>query len=380
MKVRATNYLLSVIVAPVMLATNSFAAPVINNVTGSLTNGQTLTISGTGFGVKAVTKPVYWDTVDNVSLYNNLANGATIPTKEGSWVDRTAINSSSPWQYNSSQDMGTSNGVFALTTTEGRNGSKGYKSKGSSGTATKQATLEGLNFTPTGKVYMSWWWKPSSDPGAGVWSGNMGKYMRFAKASDQANYTSSWSTHGFMVYVGSTGYCSSTPNGGFDATWLDFGKVNDWNFHEAWIDSTNRTMSLKINGKSVVNGGSWSQCAAFNFDQVWKVGWDGGGTAPLAITTWMDDVYVDNTFSRVMICDNANYSNVTKCEMQPPINIWNDNQIQVTVNQGSFANNSTGYLYVVDSNGNVSTSKQISFGSSGGNTAITPPTGLKVVN
>ena len=60
-----------------------------------------------------------------------------------------------------------------------------------------------------------------------------------------------------------------------------------------------------------------------------------------------------------------------------------DKQIQITVNQGSFPDNSSAYLYVVDAGGNVSPGKQIKFGSSDdGNVAISvPPTpNLSITN
>jgi hypothetical protein len=76
-----------------------------------------------------------------------------------------------------------------------------------------------------------------------------------------------------------------------------------------------------------------------------------GGTE--AITLW-DDIYLDNTWARVEMGDNADYDSCTHREIQIP-SAWSDTSITVTVNQGSFMNGGTAYLFVVDADGNVNT-------------------------
>lgn len=62
---------------------------------------------------------------------------------------------------------------------------------------------------------------------------------------------------------------------------------------------------------------------------------------------YFDDVYVDSTFSRVMLCNNATYASATICEPQIPSS-WADGSIIVTVNQGALPDG-TAYLFVFDS-------------------------------
>ena len=62
---------------------------------------------------------------------------------------------------------------------------------------------------------------------------------------------------------------------------------------------------------------------------------------------YFDDLYVDNTFSRVMLCNNATYTSATICEPQIP-SAWAAGEITVTVNQGALPNG-TAYLFVFDS-------------------------------
>ncbi len=71
-----------------------------------------------------------------------------------------------------------------------------------------------------------------------------------------------------------------------------------------------------------------------------------------------------------MIGNASTYASSTHFEMQPPT-AWSDSSVTVTVNQGSFADGSTAYLYLIDANGNVSAGNQITFGSSGFSTSGT---------
>ncbi|MBE2886736.1 hypothetical protein [Geobacter anodireducens] len=345
---------------PLLVPLGALAAPSITSMSNSaLTNGQVVTISGSGFGTKSTVAPQFWDTVENQTAYSSLANGATVPTGSGK-----------PWESQCTWDGGACV-KYSTTASEQR----GLSTATYRATTTTQGLLEGRRITGTNKIYVSWWWKPASNPVTGDHSS---KFLRLSNNADVTNKTFSWTQMQDYIYRTDQGYCQ---NGA--AHWANWnGNVNQWNFHEVWIDGATRTYTIKINGKATANNVSWSSCTAFNFDYVWMIGWDGGGNSPPAITSWLDDIYVDNTLSRVMICDNANFSSATKCEMQIPTNTWTDGQLQVAVNQGSFPTNSTAYLYVVDANGSPSASKQITFGaSSGGGTAtIAPPSGLKVVN
>lgn len=69
---------------------------------------------------------------------------------------------------------------------------------------------------------------------------------------------------------------------------------------------------------------------------------------------YFDDVYVDTTFSRVMICNDSTYSSATICEPQIPT-VWDigGGSITVTVNQGALSLG-TNYLYVFDSDNEAS--------------------------
>ncbi|MGH9160547.1 MAG: hypothetical protein ACRD2X_11270 [Vicinamibacteraceae bacterium] len=98
------------------------------------------------------------------------------------------------------------------------------------------------------------------------------------------------------------------------------------------------------------------------------------------------DMYLDTTFSRVMLGNASTLEDSTKREVQSPTK-WSDSSITLSVNLGIFNEGETAYVYVVDSNGNVNEKGYpIRVGGSGGGPAPDPdptapkaPTSLRVV-
>jgi hypothetical protein len=68
---------------------------------------------------------------------------------------------------------------------------------------------------------------------------------------------------------------------------------------------------------------------------------------------YFDDLYVDTFWQRVVVGDNIIYADCTNREIQIPT-AWSSTDITATYNQGSFANDDPMYLFVIDSEGNVS--------------------------
>ena len=71
------------------------------------------------------------------------------------------------------------------------------------------------------------------------------------------------------------------------------------------------------------------------------------------VEMWIDDVYIDITRARVMIGDNAVYANCTNREIQIPT-AWATDEVTVTENDGAFTAGDTAYLFVINSDGEVS--------------------------
>ncbi len=77
-----------------------------------------------------------------------------------------------------------------------------------------------------------------------------------------------------------------------------------------------------------------------------------GGTYHCNSNSWtyLDDVYVDTTFSRVILANSASYAYATILEPQIP-SFWSDGSITVAVNLGRIPAE-TAYLFVFDSGNN----------------------------
>lgn len=98
-----------------------------------------------------------------------------------------------------------------------------------------------------------------------------------------------------------------------------------------------------------------------------------GGSSTIA---QYDDVYIDNTWARIELGDNPNYSSCTHREIQVP-SAWSPTSVTVTVNTGSFSTSDSAYLFVVNEDGTPSVGYPVTIGESGGGGGpMTGPTNL----
>ena len=97
---------------------------------------------------------------------------------------------------------------------------------------------------------------------------------------------------------------------------------------------------------------------------------------PTKAWRYFSDIYMDSTFSRVILANNANYELATKKEPQIPT-AWSNDSITFTVNLGKLPLGSTPYLFVFDSNNNHNpVGYQVQLPES---SAPAPPAGLRIV-
>ena len=340
-------------------STNGWAAPAINSVSGTIGHNQSVTISGSGFGSKPKPSPILWDTVDNIPSYSGLSDGATIP-----------MGGSNPWPSPYGNSSGGNHVKYETSDSQRGVSTAMYKASNQ-----VMAYLDGLTWTATNYVYVSWWWKPATSFLSGDHSS---KILRMSNSSNETTKTFSWTQMHNYIW-NDPNYCG--------IEWENWnGNINNWNFIEAWFNSADRTYVLRING-SVLTSHSWSSCSASNFNELWKIGFDGGGTSPPSLTWWMDDIYVDSSFARIMLGNASTYAASTHFEMQVPT-AWSNSSVSVKVNTGAFAANQQAYLYVVDANGNInSQGYPITIGGGGARGALPPaqdnppsaPSGLRII-
>ncbi|MEZ5543294.1 MAG: hypothetical protein R3F42_14830 [Pseudomonadota bacterium] len=311
-------------ISALLFVTQSYAAPAINGVTGVLDNNNSIAISGSGFGTKSTVAPVLWDKVDNIAAYSKLANGASIPVGGANPFDQNeGPNGSGAVKYNTSDPQrGNSTAQYS---------------------AANRGVLGGLTWSATDYTYVSWWFKYDRSVSGGDHSS---KWIRLSDSSDLTGHTFSWTQmHNYLV--GSGTECT--------LVWATTGNSpNEWLFYEAWFDTAAKKYIVRVNGK-IVSNSSWTSSCSYQINELWKIGFDGGGNSPPSMAWWMDDIYVDRSFARVMLGNAPTYSGSDQFEMQVP-SAWSASSISVTVNTGAFNSGSTAYLYIVDANGNVNNS------------------------
>lgn len=346
-----------VVAIALFTAVHAIAAPTVNNISGTISHGQTVSISGAAFGTKSTAVPQLWDTVDN--KYTGLSHGATIPIGKNA----NCITGTCPWDSN-----GSGQNLTKYWTAEQRHSRSTAIYHAQTTTNTWEAGMAGHTLTGATQIYLAWWTKiePNINGGGG---GNSSKILRLSGSAyhgDPGRQTLSWDPNSGAggVYAYDNQYCQ---------TYLDSGPDTgdgNWHFIEIWANQNSKFIKVAVDGADKPTL-STATCGAWNWDYIWKIGAERGGTSPPLFELWMDDIYADSTPARVTVCSGSTWSSRSKCEIQIP-SAWSDSSITATVNQGAFADGSTAYLYVIDSTGAVNSGGiPVTFGATEADT--TPP-------
>ncbi len=349
--------IISTIITFLFLPSFVLAAPSAPTVSGAVAHGQSISLSGTGFGTKSPVAPLLWDSVDG--KYSGITNGGIVP-----------LGGTNPWAEASLEVP-----VHFKTTNPRGKWTAHYTNTGTSNGEGK-AGLGGNNYPGTTLLYASWWmWldKTACTPSYS------NKYTRF---TDDGGWGSNVQT---FIWAPSQTILFGVDVGDVGGEWIDTCGKTGWQRMESVIDN-NTTPHPKV--YLSVDNTAWgtqpqpiSSSLSKNITGIGCIGFDGSNT-PTAQQPTIDwgEVYVDNTRARVEICNNSVKANATHCEPQIPHTTWNSTAIQVTVNQGSFADSSSAYIIVSDSAGAWGTGTLITFGSSGGGDTTAPscPSGLSI--
>ncbi len=372
-------------------SSSTFAAPSISSVTGTVSDGSSITISGSAFGANIAvgTNDFQW-------LGDNIKNGTVGNSFSASdWSARVQdATTTAGTFYDNAQAHSGSQSLIVDFSPSSRY--KGYFTYNSS-----------VNMT---KVYFTWWLRVHWD---GVYWGRW-KFFRIQRGSSpvdremQPGFFMASSNVGNIAHnepntntsewlcnqpcnVNFRGYLNSEDMPGADAArrdkWLrvemyieESGVGKKDGTFQYWLHEPNAAIRNPIyyDNNLLVNGTS-DHLKHIIFGHY-------AGDGMSSLTTWWDDVFVQvGTQARVEIGDASTWGACTWREIQVPT-AWSNSSVNLTVNQGSFNVGDTAYAYVVDSAGSVSTGYPISFGGSGGGTPpgggdTTPPsspTGLTV--
>lgn len=369
--------------------------PNITNVSGTLNHGNSITISGSGFGTKSPVAPLIWDNGSSrASGEAPSAGGWTAAYPTGLTGESAIYN----MQYRTAGDFRNVYGPHSLNTRYLAGCSVGYSDYGGVNGAN---AVVGKKFTVTSDQhwFASTYWR--LDPsGLHDWeSYPYTNIKNFQYCSDGPvcdtdplilltwAYGGGWLTYA-PILCGGSSWCA----GGYgDAR-------NKWIKTEiqAISESANSVVQLWDDGVLRIDGvgdvtGMEGISRYFSFGGYWSPRYSNHEALSEPFTNnyrYFADMYLDNTWARIIIGNSPTYDSCTIKEIQPPT-AWNDNGqlITVTLNRGSFGISDAAYLYVINSEGAISDvtatkgaqGYPITFGSSGGDaTAPTSPSGLSV--
>lgn len=353
------------------------AAPNVSSISGNLTPGSTVSVSGSGFGDRASASPFKWDD------FEAYAEGEAITPY---YRDHPPNHNTGDWFYYSDHTE-----QWAKSTTAQAHG--GNKSIGTTSVAGSECWG---NFFVGGfdsmEIFASCWYRygyASGGSGNAVFklitiSGNGGGnenlvYLGLPRLRGQAV------GNGFSLSANPYYLRDDGANSG-ELVANDVIHADTWIRLDSWVKLSSDTTGYvqewynqEINSKQgELNPQATLTMPATKLNTV---------MTPLAMATpwsgpfvmYLDDCYFDTTLARVEMCDSGAWSERSHCEIQIP-SAWVNNSITLTANPGSFNNGDTAYLYVVDSTGAVnSIGYPVTLGSSQSDT--TPPaqpTGLIV--
>lgn len=373
-------------IIPILLLLSGVAsaAPTVSSVSGTVSHGQSITISGSSFGTKTTAGPALYDNFDNGSAGNTICNGSG--SGVAPQIYQGVLSSYSQWVMDGGGEYSGQSIVYNATDPIRTGSLHGRTSIGSS-------ACWGTNFY----VPLSSWFTSTGSE----------LYVSFLLRYTMSSYT----PRQFKAFIG------------YDSSWNDmwymstaFGSScegsTSWRLH---VTQTSSEDYFDVGGNSIY--GEWvrvesyiKQSGADTSDGIWKgylhrptlstptieahentgikLRTSSTNTSKLTLgaayysmcngtqtaTFDVDEIYIDSTPARVEIGNASTWGACTRRVLQVPTS-WSSSSITATVNQGGFANGATGYVYVVATDGSVNTTgKEITFGSSGGGGSSTAAT------
>ncbi len=335
------------------------AAPSITGISGTLTNGQTVSIAGSSFGTNAAagTSNIEW------------LGGASGPIQSGTvGATFTRANWDADWYDNDS----TPSAPKKIANDQYHSGTKSLK------VIVQPATLwDGVSSyklpSPSNTVFISYWVRHDTSVTDGQW-----KMLRVSSAKTivDGSAIAFFNWYGYQTLVEDTRIPQSD--------WVNQNCFpaadNNWYRFDVWFNDTTITTTRWLSGSAPVSctttgplnsTSGWNPLTASYI--IWQdyIG-NSQSNNSSATSIWQSDNYIQNgTQARVELCDAATWASAQHCEIQYPLS-WNNTTIQVQLNTGSFSSNATAYLFAIDASGNASAGQQITIGSSGTSGTVVP--------
>ncbi len=351
-------------IALLLFVPDLHAAPVLTSVTGTFSNGNTVTAHGSQFGTKSPVAPWLWRDFEEGSQNQLIQAGSPAIN-----VSNLCANDTNPARLaHYGNDSGRFTGDQFVVSPFGPTGGCPSYNYGS-GPYNVDWTASGLSieagFPDTGKSYFYGW----------VWSQAFNTaHMEQLKLLMHENYSWPQTRIEIQPFASSAAYptiipsCSSSAasyggNAGnvyisvlfHNPNWTSLEVIEDYS-----VDGGAGYFGLKTNSQLVAEfNGVTTNCAGEGRHRdVWKLTHFGRELEsnptpyPHGEHRW-GELYIDTSWARILLCNNQNYSQATHCEIQIPLSGWDGGStITFRVNSGSMMGAGTqAYLFVFDSSG-----------------------------
>ncbi|QQS21366.1 MAG: hypothetical protein IPL87_02540 [Candidatus Moraniibacteriota bacterium] len=330
-----------------------FAAPAISSLSGTVSQGSSVMVSGSAFGTNSAIQE--W-------IGSNIENGA-----DGSAFSKSSW-SAGQWA------------PVSYSTEQARSGSKSIKTTVVPGFDYRNGLFTHTLQTPIGsseKLYVSWWVRPSTGAGTGQW-----KMLRVSGTETiidgpQELVLFNWnnaSNSQRVIDPGTSNDQTYWSNEGFpkaNSLWQRVELV----VNTSGIDQSNGSNTLGLYDGSSFVSNTWNSTRNFTasgqeYNYLLFQNYMGNGASG-NIDFWFDDIFIQNGVARVELCDSPTWSTRGECDVQPRT-AWSDTSISITLNAGGFSAGQTAYLYVIDASGTPNASGYpVTIGASSSDT--TPP-------
>ncbi|MBZ0333687.1 hypothetical protein [Marinobacter sp. AL4B] len=290
-------------------------APNIQDVSGELQHGSSLTIRGGGFGESQAAKHALWDTVENQPEFEALNSGADVPTDRGPWE-----RNGSPW---------------AKPVTLYRGSDQRHQHSSANYLGLEKAFLgvpSAFSDSTNKNIYVSWWFKPSGDINE---FGGANKLIRIWDSLDGKDTRISWTQALLGAYKDGSEWDS----------WA--GKSGVWNRLEIFANGEKGTIKAWTNGKIIHSVSDFEKSTIQDGLTVWLIGFDPNYDVYESLEIKMDDIFISSSPERIELSTSQYWSEAgSKKEIQPVVS-WNDSEISIKLNLGQFDKNDDLYIYVV---------------------------------
>lgn len=336
--------LLSALLASAFFSVSQAAPTTVTSMTGDFRSGGHVAITGTNYDTKTPAAPYFWSSFDSGVSGSTFGVVSSISLANMAW-----------------------------TSTEGHLGG-GIKATNDTGNWT--ALLDGITWLSTNdKFHISkrerWNFLITSA------SQNWKNYRLWAIGGLPNLYFSASNGRAFVEYVGGS-------DSGF---WSNFNpETTNWTFQQIFVKASSANdvqdgeLTFRVDGIQKASGAIKTKGATVNADMVqnyvvhgvlankplWSPAWDPNWRL------WADDIYADNTWQSVDVCDSAVYANCRKFGRVIPT-AWTPTSVNGVLYLPNFTNGETAYVHVFNKNRESQTSGY-AFTVSGSVAGDPPPT------